>query len=87
MSSLALAALLVGGIVVLTPAADAIRIPQPVLLLLYGLGVALLPGLPSISVNANLVLPVVLPPLLFAATQRTTLGQFREEAVPSSCSP
>lgn len=73
---------LVAGIVVLTPVADRIRVPQPILLLIYGLVLALGPGVPEVSVNADLVLPVVLPPLLFAATQRTTVGQFRDAAGP-----
>jgi monovalent cation/hydrogen antiporter len=82
MSALVLAALVVAGIVVLTPVSDRVPVPQPVLLLVYGLLLALVPGLPGLAVNPGLVLPVVLPPLLFAATQRTTLGQFRQEAGP-----
>lgn len=77
-----LLAALIAGIVVLTPVADRIRVPQPILLLIYGLVLALLPGLPDLTLDAELVLPVVLPPLLFAATQRTTIGQFRDAAGP-----
>ncbi len=75
---------LIAGIVVLTPLADRLRVPQPVLLLIYGLALALLPGLPALQLDATLVLPVVLPPLLFAATQRTTVQQFRDAVVPIS---
>jgi Na+/H+ antiporter len=83
MSELVLLACLLGGIVVLTPLADWLRLPQPVLLLIFGLLLALVPGLPDLqSIDAGLVLPVVLPPLLFAATQRTTVGQFRDAAGP-----
>ncbi len=71
---------LIVGVVVLTPLADRLRVPQPVLLLLYGLGVGLLPGTREIAVDPELVLPVVLPPLLFAATQRTTVREFRDQA-------
>jgi len=77
-----LLAALIAGIVVLTPIADRLRVPQPILLLIYGLALALIPGLPDLTVNADLVLPVVLPPLLFAATQRTTVRQFRDAAGP-----
>lgn len=77
-----LLAALIAGIVVLTPVADRLRVPQPILLLLYGLVLALVPGLPEFTVDADLVLPVVLPPLLFAATQRMTAGQFRDAAGP-----
>ena len=83
MSGLALLAALVAGIVVLTPLADRLRVPQPILLLIFGLLLALAPGLPDLgSIDADLILPVVLPPLLFAATQRTTVGQFRDAAGP-----
>ncbi len=80
MPGVVLVGLLVAGVIVLTPLADRVRIPQPILLLLYGLVLATLPGLPELSVNANLILPLVLPPLLFAATLRTTVGQFRASA-------
>lgn len=73
---------LIAGLVVLTPVADRLRVPQPIVLLVYGLVLALVPGLPEPALNADLVLPVVLPPLLFAATQRTTVGQFRDAAGP-----
>jgi monovalent cation/hydrogen antiporter len=77
-----LLAALVAGIVVLTPLADRVRVPQPIVLLLYGLLLALVPAVPEPALRADLVLPVVLPPLLFAATQRTTIGQFRDAARP-----
>lgn len=73
---------LVAGVVLLTPLSERVRVPQPILLLVYGLGLALVPGLPELQVEAGLVLPVVLPPLLFAATQRTTIQQFRDAAGP-----
>jgi CPA1 family monovalent cation:H+ antiporter len=79
---LLLITLFVVGIVVLTPLAGRLHIPQPILLLLYGLVLATIPGVPQVTVNAELVLPIVLPPLLFAATQRTTVGQFRDAAGP-----
>jgi monovalent cation/hydrogen antiporter len=73
---------LVTGIVVLTPVAERIRVPQPIVLLIFGLLLALVPVVPEPQLNAELVLPVVLPPLLFAATQRTTIGHFRDAATP-----
>lgn len=83
MTALLLPAAVVGGIVVLTPLADRIRVPQPILLLIYGLGLAAVPGLPPLPLpDAGLILPIILPPLLFAATQRTTFGQFRDAAAP-----
>jgi Na+/H+ antiporter len=80
MSTLVLCALLVAGVVVMTPVADRIRIPLPVLLTLYGLLLPVLPGMPSLHIEPDLILPVVLPPLLFAATQRATVREFRDDA-------
>lgn len=68
------------GVIVLTPLADRVRIPQPVLLTIFGLAVALAPGTPELHIEPDLILPVVLPPLLFAATQRTTAREFRDNA-------
>lgn len=73
---------LIVGVVALTPLADRIGVPQPVLLTVFGLLVALLPGLAQFAVPPHVILPVVLPPLLFAATQRTTVREFRDNARP-----
>ena len=80
MDGLALVAVLLVGVVVLTPLSDRIGVPQPVVLTIFGLGLALLPFAPELQLNPNLILPVVLPPLLFAATQRATAREFRDNA-------
>ncbi len=80
MSTVLLLAGLVAGVVVLTPLAERWRTPLPVLLTLFGLLVPLLPGVPPVRVLPDVILPVVLPPLLFAATQRATARDFRENA-------
>lgn len=80
MSTLVLVLVVTVGVIVLTPVADRIRVPQPVLLTIFGLAIALVtPGNPLVF-DPSLILPVVLPPLLFAATQRTTVTEFREHA-------
>jgi monovalent cation/hydrogen antiporter len=48
--------------------ADRLRVPAPSLLVLAGLLVGLLPGVPSVLVSPDVVSFVVLPPLLWAAT-------------------
>ena len=59
----------------LTPVADRLRVPLPVLLTVYGLCCRVLPGMPVLSLEPDLILPLVLPPLLFAATQRATVAR------------
>lgn len=80
MDLVALIGVLMGGVVLLSPAADWLRIPQPVLLTIFGLAVALVPFSPELELEPEWILPVVLPPLLFAATQRATAREFRDHA-------
>src|SRR3954451_5146312 len=74
--------LLVLGVVVLTPVADRVGVPQPVLLTVYGIILGFLPGVPAPDLPAELILPLVLPPLLFAATQATSMRELRAPARP-----
>ena len=80
MDVVALVGLLVLGIVVGTPLAARTGVPQPVLLVLYGLGLALVPGVPAPDVPPEVILPLVLPPLLFAATLRGSVRELRGDA-------
>ena len=65
------------GVVVLTPVSDRIGVPQPILLTLYGLALGALPGVVVPQVRPELILPLVLPPLLFAATQSVSGRELR----------
>jgi len=49
--------------------ADRLRVPAPSLLVVAGLAVALLPGFPPVRVPPDVVSLVVLPPLLYAASE------------------
>lgn len=82
MSDALVAGLLVAGVVVLTPLSDRLRVPSPVLLTIFGLVLALVPRVPQVAIEPDLILPIVLPPLLFAATQRATAREFRDNARP-----
>jgi monovalent cation/hydrogen antiporter len=55
---------LVAGLNVL---AQRLSIPYPIVLVLGGLALGLIPGLPNITLNPDLVLVVFLPPLLYSA--------------------
>ncbi|WP_104522501.1 cation:proton antiporter domain-containing protein [Blastococcus atacamensis] len=52
------------------------------LLTVYGLVLGLIPMVPSPNLAPELILPLVLPPLLFAATQTTTVQELRSAARP-----
>ena len=48
-------------------AAPALRIPYPIFLVLGGLALGFVPGLPSLALPPDVVLIAVLPPLLYAS--------------------
>src|SRR6476661_3863786 len=57
---------------------DRLRLPWPALMLVLGVGVAFVPGLPDrFDLEPELILPLFLPPLLFATAQRTSWALFR----------
>jgi monovalent cation/hydrogen antiporter len=51
--------------------------PTPLVLVVVGAAVSLIPGVPSVSLDPELVLNALLPPLLYATTARTSLFDFR----------
>jgi Na+/H+ antiporter len=59
------------------PVGRLIGLPSPVLMTLFGTGMALLPQVPNPNLDPELILPLVLPPLLFAAARRTHWRQFK----------
>src|SRR3954465_6796746 len=58
-------------------AGDRLRLPWPVLLLLLGAAAAFVPGIEAPDIEPDLILPLFLPPLLFATAQRTSWALFR----------
>lgn len=57
-------------------------LPDPIVFALGGLLLALLPGIPDVSLAPSLVLVVFLPPLIFAAAQGTSWAELRQDARP-----
>lgn len=52
-----------------------LRVPYPILLVLGGLGLGFVPGLPRIQLAPDLVLLLFLPPILFDAAYKTSLRE------------
>src|SRR5919198_2279282 len=61
-------------------AAPVLRIPYPIFLVLGGLALGVLPGVPSLALPPQAVLGAVLPPLLYLSAYRTTLRELRANA-------
>ncbi|MEV4918022.1 Na+/H+ antiporter [Streptomyces tirandamycinicus] len=76
MDQLALLFVLLLGAVVTVPLGERLGLPAPVLMTLLGAVLALLPFVPNVSIPPELILPLLLPPLLYAAVQRTSWRQF-----------
>jgi CPA1 family monovalent cation:H+ antiporter len=54
-----------------------LRIPAPSLLVVAGVAVGLLPGVPTVAVTPDVISLIVLPPLLFAAGEELPLRDLR----------
>jgi monovalent cation/hydrogen antiporter len=77
--SLALLAIL-AAVALLLIAAERTSIPYPILLVVGGLGLGFIPGIPEFQLPPDLVLVAVLPPLLYGAAFFTSLRDLRENA-------
>ncbi|MER6912929.1 Na+/H+ antiporter [Streptomyces sp. NPDC000594] len=82
MDQLALLLALLLGAVVTVPLAERLDLPAPVLMTLAGAVVAFLPFAPTVDIPPEFILPLVLPPLLYAAVQRTSWRQFTANVRP-----
>jgi Na+/H+ antiporter len=57
--------------------ARTLRAPYPIVLVMGGLAISLLPNLPQVSLNPDVIFLVLLPPLLFTAAFHTSWRDFR----------
>jgi Na+/H+ antiporter len=57
--------------------ADLAHIPSPIVLVVGGLAIALIPGLPSIELEPDVIFLVFLPPLVYAAGWQTAPQELR----------
>ena len=80
---LVLLALLV-AVAALLAMAPVLRTPYPILLVLGGLALGFVPGMPSITLPPDLVLVGILPPLLYSAAFYTSLRDLRQNIKPIS---
>ncbi len=70
------------AIAIVYEVARRIGVPYPTLLVLGGLGLAFVPGLPRIKLEPDLVLLVFLPPLLFSAAAESPIRDLRANRIP-----
>ncbi|WP_308163875.1 Na+/H+ antiporter [Nonomuraea sediminis] len=72
------------GALITVPLGERFGVPSPVLMTLLGMVLALLPFVPNVQISPELVLPLLLPPLLYAAAQRSSWRQFAANWQPIS---
>jgi CPA1 family monovalent cation:H+ antiporter len=72
------------AVVVLSAAARALDVPYPIVLVLGGLVLSLIPGLPQVGLNPHIVLVIFLPPLLYAGAFFANLRDLRDNLRPIS---
>ncbi|MGH2978966.1 MAG: Na+/H+ antiporter [Solirubrobacterales bacterium] len=68
----------------LVVAAQFLRLPYPIMLVLFGLALGFTPGVPNVTLPPDLVLVIVLPPLLYAAAFFSSLRDLRANVRPIS---
>src|SRR5215212_3109205 len=82
METLELLVGLLAAVAVVVRLAGRTTIPEPVLLVLAGLAVALIPGLPEVELDPELILALFLPPLLYWAALHTDPRELRRNLRP-----
>jgi len=77
-----LIALLFVAVIGVSVVARRLVLPYPILLVIGGLGLALIPGLPTVRLDPEIVFFVFLPPILWAAAYVTSFRDFRANLRP-----
>lgn len=79
MEYLGLLVVLTFGSILLISAGERLRLPWPALMVIMATLVGLVPVWGDLTIDPHLILPLFLPPLLYAAAQRTSWSLFRQK--------
>ena len=82
MENIATVIVLLAVVTALAEVTDKIRIPYPILLVLAGIGIGLIPNLPKIELDPEIVFLIFLPPILYAAAWSTSWVDFKKARRP-----
>ncbi len=80
MGDLELLFALLFGAVLLVRVADRVGIPYPIVLVLSGVGLAFIPGIPTVDMDPHVVLLVFIPPLLLSAGWSSSPRELKAES-------
>ena len=84
MNNLAIILIIFGILLALQAIADKIRLPNAVLLVIVGLSLWFIPGLPTLELNPDVIFLIFLPPILYDAASHTSWHDFKSEIRPIS---
>lgn len=82
MENVAIIVALLFGITFLGILSNKYKFPFPIVLVLSGVGISLMPGLPIITLDPAIVFIIFLPPLLYAAAWNTSWHDFKASLRP-----
>ncbi|MFN7488939.1 MAG: cation:proton antiporter, partial [Chryseotalea sp.] len=82
MSNFSIIIILLTLVAILAQFTDRIKIPYPILLVLVGMMLGMLPGLPVIPLAPEVVFLIFLPPILYAAAWTTSWADFKASKRP-----
>jgi CPA1 family monovalent cation:H+ antiporter len=82
MQNVAIIVLLLFGITFLGVLSNRYKFPFPIVLVLFGIAISLIPGLPEIALSPEVVFLIFLPPLLYAAAWNTSWHEFKYSLKP-----
>lgn len=75
MTTLTILLVVITATVISVPLAEKLRLPYPILLLIFGIALGYFPGVPMLQPDPELILPLILPPLLYSAARRTSWAE------------
>ncbi len=82
MDQLVLIVVLAFATILAQPLSRRLGLAPAVLMTVFGLVLAVIPAVPSVDIEPEFILPLVLPPLLYASARRTSWQQFASNAGP-----
>lgn len=77
MENIATVIILLAVVTALAQITDLIKVPYPILLVLVGMGIGLVPWIPPVILHPEVVFLIFLPPILFDAAWSTSWPEFR----------
>lgn len=84
MHTIEIVILLLAVVTALAEITDRIKIPYPILLVLAGIAIGLIPGLPNVILSPEIVFLLFLPPVLYSAAWATSWPDFKAARRPIS---